>query len=105
MYRRSLARAVPEATSSPAPLFVRKEGAGPVVLLLHGLGGDHTVWNGLIPALSREFRVLAPDLRGHGRSVAPESSTYSFAELEGDLKQLLDQEHAPAAHVVGLSEH
>jgi 3-oxoadipate enol-lactonase len=74
-----------------------------VVLLLHGLGGDHTVWDAQVPELAREFQVVAPDLRGHGRSPNPEGSTYSFAELEGDVAQLLDELGAASAHVVGLS--
>ncbi len=73
------------------------------MLLLHGLGGDHSVWDAQVPALAREFRVLAPDLRGHGRSAAPEGSTFSFAELEGDVARLLDESGGGAAHVVGLS--
>ena len=57
----------------------------------------------MIPELSGEFRILAPDLRGHGRSPAPEGSTYSFRELEGDLAGLLDEAHVDRPHLVGLS--
>lgn len=94
---------MPEAASPPATLWTRDDGSGPPVLLLHGLGGDHSVWNGVVPGLAEHFRVLAPDLRGHGRSALPDGSTLSFAELEGDLAQLLDRLGASPAHVVGLS--
>lgn len=94
---------MPEPSTSPTALHHRDEGSGPAVLLLHGLGGDHTVWNEVIPALARETRVLAPDLRGHGRTKAPEGSTFSFAELEGDLVALLEGAGVERAHVVGLS--
>lgn len=73
------------------------------MLLLHGLGGDHTVWDFEIPALSKSYRILAPDLRGHGRSPFPEGARYTFEELERDLQKLLDDHHVGPAHVVGLS--
>jgi 3-oxoadipate enol-lactonase len=73
------------------------------VLLLHGLGGDHTVWNAVIPEISGSFRVLAPDLRGHGRSPSPEGSKFSFDELEADLLAYLDRAQVARAHLVGLS--
>jgi 3-oxoadipate enol-lactonase len=72
-------------------------------VLLHGLGADRSVWDQVVPDLAREFRVLAPDLRGHGRSAAPAGSTFSFAEIEGDLVELLRDAQVERAHVVGLS--
>jgi len=45
-------------------------GAGPPVVLLHGFPLDHTMWNAQVEALSKRHRVLAPDLRGFGRSGA-----------------------------------
>ena len=88
---------------SATSLHVREEGAGDPLVLLHGLGGDHTVWNGVIPELAKEYRVLAPDLRGHGRSAAPGGSTFSFPEMIADLDHLLDERQLASAHVVGLS--
>lgn len=84
-------------------LHVLDAGAGTPVLLVHGLGGDHTVWNELVPPLSAGHRVLVPDLRGHGQSAAPPGSTFSVAELEGDLGRLLDASNTGPVHVVGLS--
>jgi len=94
---------VPDPVLSPVELSARVDGDGPAVLLLHGLGGDHSVWNAEIGPLSRAFRVTAPDLRGHGRSANPDGSTYSFAELEGDLLALLDKASPEPVHLVGLS--
>jgi 3-oxoadipate enol-lactonase len=94
---------VPEPHAPPIPLYRREEGTGPQILLLHGLGGDHSVWDAQVPELAKEFHVVAPDLRGHGRSESPAASTYSFAEFEGDLGTLLDSTGAAPAHVVGLS--
>ncbi|MCI4330429.1 MAG: alpha/beta hydrolase [Thermoplasmata archaeon] len=93
--------------SAPAPLpvelFARVEGSGPPILLLHGLGGDHTVFRGVIPALARRFLVIAPDLRGHGRSPTPPALTFTSAEMEADLRALLARHDVSSAHVVGLS--
>ena len=94
---------MPEPADAPIELACVEEGQGPPVLLLHGLGGDHTVWNGVLPALSSSYRVLAPDLRGHGRSPAPAGSTFSFRELEGDLGRLLEAKGVASAHLVALS--
>ena len=41
-------------------------GAGPPLVLVHGLGGAASNWNGLVPALARRHRVLVPDLPGQG---------------------------------------
>ena len=88
---------------APVPLHVREEGSGPPILLVHGLGADHTVWNAQIAPLSKRFRVLAPDLRGHGRSPFPPGSTLSFAEIIADLERALAERDLGNAHVVGLS--
>ncbi|HTP54975.1 MAG TPA: alpha/beta fold hydrolase [Thermoplasmata archaeon] len=91
------------AVPSPTPLDAHDEGTGPVVLLLHGVGGDRTVWNGIAPTLAKSFRVIAPDLRGHGRTPAPPGSLFTFEELLADVLALLDGKHVRAAHWVGLS--
>jgi magnesium chelatase accessory protein len=45
---------------------VQEQGSGPDLLLLHGTGGATHSWAGLAPALAKSFRVIAPDLPGHG---------------------------------------
>ena len=92
-----------EAAGAVVPLYARDEGSGPTVVLLHGVGGDHTVWNSVAPELARQFRVISVDLRGHGRSTAPASATYSFADLERDLLALLEAKGVGPVHLVGLS--
>jgi 3-oxoadipate enol-lactonase len=87
----------------PTTLHTRDEGRGPALLLLHGLGADHTLWNAVIPGLVSEFRVLAVDLRGHGQTPAPPGSHLSFAELEGDVVGLLDEKSIDSAYIVGHS--
>ena len=72
-------------------------------MLLHGIVGDHTIWNSVARDLANDHLVLAPDLRGHGRSPYPDGSTMEFPELVGDLLAMLDREKVDKAHLVGLS--
>jgi len=94
---------VPDGEAAAVELYSQDEGHGPVVLLLHGVGLSHTVWKDVMPSLAEEFRVIAPDLRGHGRSKAAADAAYGFPELESDLLRLLDRKKVDAAYVVGHS--
>lgn len=60
------------------------------IVCLHGAGGRAEQWGEQIAYFSRNHRVIAPDLRGHGRSEQPRSS-YSLEEFLWDFTQLLDQ--------------
>jgi pimeloyl-[acyl-carrier protein] methyl ester esterase len=51
-----------------AELYVEVNGNGPDLVLLHGWGLNVRVWDGLVDALSDQFRLIAVDLPGHGRS-------------------------------------
>jgi pimeloyl-ACP methyl ester carboxylesterase len=92
-----------EVAGPPTELKCRTEGKGPAMVLLHGVAGSHTVWNDVIPGFAKQFLVLAPDLRGHGRTPAPPGSAFTFAEMMGDVVRLLDDHGVPSAHFVGLS--
>lgn len=62
---------------------------GTPLLLLHGMPRDSGSWAGVAPELaSAGHRVLAPDLRGHGRSARTDS--YSLEEMREDVRQLAD---------------
>ena len=65
------------------------DGPGPVVVLLHGFTLDHTMWEAQRETLGSIYRVIAPDLRGHGRSAAPEG-IYPIDDLADDVVELLD---------------
>lgn len=78
-------------------------GAGEeVVLLLHGLGSRGSDWRQQIVALAGAYRVIAPDLRGHGASRAP-GGHWRMADLAGDIFALLNQLAIRRVHVVGFS--
>lgn len=74
---------------------------GPPVLLIHAFASQSGSWQATAEALARQgFRVIAPDLRGHGRS--QRTATYALMDFEQDLIALLD---ALALHEVSLVGH
>lgn len=75
---------------------------GDPLVLVHGSWGDHQNWASVAPALSRSFRVLTYDRRGHSLSERP-AGQGSVRDDVADLAALLEElQHAPA-HVVGNS--
>jgi 3-oxoadipate enol-lactonase len=77
-------------------------GAGPWLVLSHSLACDLTMWDEQVGALSRNFRVLRYDTRGHGRSDAS-PAPYTLELLADDLKALLDGLQIRRTHFAGLS--
>jgi 3-oxoadipate enol-lactonase len=86
-------------------MHYRVDGAGdgaPWLLLCNSLGTDLHMWDRQVDVLSRHFRVLRYDRRGHGRSTAA-PPPYSLADLSGDAVALLDALRIERAHFCGLS--
>src|SRR5690349_24663782 len=79
-----------------------KTGSGPALLLLHGLGCDHTTWLPVIAALSRRYTVIAPDLLGHGQSAKPRAD-YSVGGYANGMRDLLTVLGIDKVTVVGHS--
>src|SRR5580700_6317284 len=82
---------------------VAEAGEGPLVLLLHGFPESWYSWrHQMHPLADAGYRVVAPALRGYGRTDAPEPvEAYTQLHLVGDLIGLLDALDAPTAVVVG----
>jgi 3-oxoadipate enol-lactonase len=74
----------------------------PVLLLSNSLGTSLELWDGVLPALARRFRVIRYDARGHGRSGAP-PGPYQLEALGRDALAVLDAGGAARAAVCGLS--
>lgn len=73
------------------------------VVLVHGHGADHRVWQYQSPALiEADYRVLRYDVRGHGQSSVP-ADGYVWEEYSRDLIGLLDHAGIERAHVGGSS--
>ena len=77
-------------------------GQGEPVILLHGYPLNRAMWDPIVSDLSLAFRVIAPDLRGHGESEAPEG-TYSMDLLADDVHELMEHLGLSQAVLVGFS--
>jgi pimeloyl-ACP methyl ester carboxylesterase len=77
-------------------------GRGPALLLIHGICDSSRTWRELIPALSREHTVIAPDLLGHGASDKPRAD-YSVAAYANAMRDLLSVLEVDRVTVVGHS--
>lgn len=64
----------------PIALYAKETGSGPPLVLLHGLGASTFTWRRIVPALARNHRVIALDLKGFGRSDKPRNARYSAAD-------------------------
>src|SRR5450631_3167444 len=88
----------------PGSLHAVRRGAGPPLVLLHGIGGDLGVWEALFDPLAEDFDVIAVDLPGFGRSPAlPASIVPTPAALAAAVAGLLDELGVRRAHVAGNS--
>ncbi|NNE35174.1 MAG: alpha/beta fold hydrolase [Rhodothermales bacterium] len=83
-------------------LFYRTYGAGHPLLILHGLLGASGNWHSLAKRVfSKKYRVIAVDLRNHGKS--PHFEEFSYDAMAGDLTELMDHLEIDSAHFLGHS--
>jgi (E)-2-((N-methylformamido)methylene)succinate hydrolase len=80
----------------------RRQGGGPPVLLIHGVGGDSSNWDPIALRLRPRFDVIAMDLRGHGGS-DPITGPLDAHDLARDAVQVLDEAGVATCRVVGFS--
>lgn len=81
-------------------------GSGPPLILLHGGGQSHRNWvdAGYVAALSKHFRVIAPDARGHGASDKPgRRADYAIDRVMGDVLAVADACGAETFDLIGYS--
>jgi pimeloyl-ACP methyl ester carboxylesterase len=78
------------------------EGQGEAILLVHGMAGSSHTWREILPRLAKNYRVIAPDLLGHGQSAKPRTD-YSLGAFAVGLRDLLDELGVDSATVVGHS--
>lgn len=83
-------------------IYYEDVGRGEAVILIHGLGSSTKDWEYQIPELQKEFRVIAVDVRGHGRSGKPVQS-YSIPAFADDIFALIEHLQLHKPHIVGIS--
>jgi pimeloyl-ACP methyl ester carboxylesterase len=71
-------------------IYYETYGSGEPLLLLHGFLGSHLNWSTWIEDLSKEYQLIVPDLRGHGRSTNP-SDIFTHKLSAKDMFGLLDK--------------
>lgn len=91
------------AVASSELLYFTDRGSGPPLLLVHGLMVTGEMFESVMEQLATRYRVIVPDLRGHGRSrgLPP---PYDAAQLASDLARLLDHLGIDSTAVLGYSQ-
>ncbi len=80
----------------------RMSGEGEALLLVHGMAGSSATWRAILPQLAQRYRVLAPDLPGHGDSAKPRGD-YSLGAFAAWLRDLLHEVDIERVTVIGQS--
>jgi pimeloyl-ACP methyl ester carboxylesterase len=98
---------MPYFDSDSVRIHYYDEGAGDPVVLVHGFASNarHN-WGdtGWIALLAARYRVLAPDVRGHGLSDKPHDPTaYGYPNMGADVVRLMDRLHIAKARLMGYS--
>jgi len=83
-------------------LYYVEAGSGEPLVLVMGFGGDHSSWGFQLSALSAQYRVIAFDNRGSGRSSAP-ALPYTTRMMADDAIALMDRLGIERAHILGVS--
>jgi len=83
-------------------LFYRDIGSGTPVVLIHGLTLSGSMWKPQVEDLSKSFRLIIPDLRGHGKSAVPEHG-YTVHDYASDIKELIFRLNLGKIHLIGFS--
>lgn len=100
-----------QQTASPAgatvavngmEMYYEVHGNGEPLLLLHGFGGSGRAWREFVPEFARHYRVIVPDLRGHGRSTNP-TPEFTHRQSGRDILALLDKLGLRRIKAMGIS--
>jgi 3-oxoadipate enol-lactonase len=91
-----------QITSDDADIFYEVLGSGPPVVLLHPFPANHNLWKPAAQALITRYRVILPDLRGHGESGVGEGPA-TMEKHAADIGRVLDHEEVRRAAFAGVS--
>jgi 3-oxoadipate enol-lactonase len=93
---------MPRISSGDTEIFYEVLGNGPPVVLLHPFPANHELWKPAAQAVVSRYRVILPDLRGHGDSGMGEGPA-TMENHAADLARILDHEEVGRAPFVGVS--
>lgn len=88
--------------SEQLPIFYEKIGAGPPVILLHGNGESHEIFDKILEPLAKKYTVYAIDTRGHGKSSSVD--TLSYEEMADDIKFFIEELQIQRPLLYGFSD-
>ena len=93
---------MPWCTRDGIRIWYEVAGEGPDLVMLHANPCDHRMWMYQIASFSRRFRVIAPDMRGYGRTDKPEAP-FGFDALIADAFAVCEREGVARAVLAGAS--
>ena len=93
---------MPTIRTKEMTFYYEEAGLGEPLLLLHGLGSSTADWPMQMEAFAARYRVIAVDLRGHGRSTKP-PGPYTIPMFANDTVTFLKAVQIPSAHILGIS--
>jgi 3-oxoadipate enol-lactonase len=93
---------MPKANVNGVRLYYKIQGQGEALVLIPGMGANHTSWFRQLPAFTKHFRVITFDPRSIGRSERPQQP-YGFKALADDVVGLMDYLGIRKAHILGQS--
>jgi 3-oxoadipate enol-lactonase len=94
---------VPALERKSANIYYRDTRNGDPVILLHEYFGTGESWNGQRHVLARGYRVITPDLRGHGRSMVSPDVRLTVSTHADDILAIMNSLEIKSAHVAGCS--
>jgi pimeloyl-ACP methyl ester carboxylesterase len=83
-------------------MYYVAQGEGEPLVLLHGFGGSGQMWEPFVAELARGYRVIVPDLRGHGRSTNP-TREFTHRQSARDILALMDELGIRRFRAMGIS--
>ena len=83
-------------------MYYEEHGTGDPLVLLHGFGGCGQTWKPFYGELAKHFRLIVPDLRGHGRSTNP-AGAFTHRQSASDVLALLDTLKLTGVRAMGIS--
>jgi pimeloyl-ACP methyl ester carboxylesterase len=96
---------MPTIHANGIDIYFETQGNGPWIVLNHGWRGPSADWQPNALSLREQGRLLLYDVRGHGKTTAPEDiESYSMPQYAADLRALLDALEITQAHIVGVSQ-